>query len=48
MSEHELRVVAERAATEGLCAMGLRFSEDKLVPRTGFRRLRTALATRSR
>ncbi|BCQ07915.1 dienelactone hydrolase family protein [Mycobacterium heckeshornense] len=43
VSEHELDVVAERAANEGLCAMGLRFSEDKLVPRERFQTLKDRL-----
>jgi dienelactone hydrolase len=43
VSEHELSVVAERATNEGLCAMGLRFSEDKLVPRERFQTLKDRL-----
>ena len=31
LSEGELKVVEQRAANEGLCALGLRFSEDPLV-----------------
>lgn len=36
LSEFELNAVAARAATEGLCAMGLRFSEDPVVPAERF------------
>jgi dienelactone hydrolase len=43
VSELELNVVADRAANEGLCAMGLRFSEDKMVPGERFARLRERL-----
>jgi len=32
LSEVELGVVADRAANDGLCALGLRFSEDKMAP----------------
>ena len=32
LSEAELKIVERRAANEGLCALGLRFSEDPLVP----------------
>lgn len=43
LSEPELNRVAERAAEEGLCAMGLRFSEDKVVPRERFITLKERL-----
>jgi dienelactone hydrolase len=43
VSDHELDVVAERAANDGLCAMGLRFSEDKLSPRDRFQTLKDRL-----
>lgn len=43
LSEPELNRVAERAAEEGLCAMGLRFSEDKVVPRERFVTLKERL-----
>lgn len=36
LSESELGIVAARAADEGLCAMGLRFSEDPVVPAERF------------
>jgi dienelactone hydrolase len=43
VSDHELNVVAERVAEDGLCAMGLRFSEDKLSPRERFQTLKDKL-----
>lgn len=43
LSEPELNRVAERAADEGLCAMGLRFSEDKTSPRERFTTLKERL-----
>ncbi|CQD13602.1 dienelactone hydrolase family protein [Mycobacterium europaeum] len=43
LSESELSAVAERAATEGLCAMGLRFSEDPVVPAERFAVLKERL-----
>lgn len=43
VSESELSVVAERAAKEGLCAMGLRFSEDPVVPAERFAALKERL-----
>lgn len=43
LSEAELRIVEQRAATEGLCAMGLRFSEDRLVPGERFQTLKARL-----
>lgn len=43
MSESELTVVADRAANEGLCALALRFSEDKLAPRERFAALKERL-----
>ena len=33
LSEAELKIVERRAANDGLCALGLRFSEDPLVAR---------------
>ena len=39
VSEPDLNAVADRAANEGLCAMGLRFSEDKVSPRERFQTL---------
>lgn len=43
LSEAELRIVEQRAASEGLCAMGLRFSEDPLVPGERFTTLKARL-----
>ena len=43
MSDPELNVVAGRAANDGLCALGLRFSEDKLSPRERFNTLKDRL-----
>ncbi|MGH3551313.1 MAG: dienelactone hydrolase family protein [Mycobacterium sp.] len=43
VSDVELNVVADRVTNEGLCAMGLRFSEDKMVPGDRFRTLKDRL-----
>lgn len=43
VSESELATIAERAANEGLCAMGLRFSEDWMSPRDRFTALKERL-----
>jgi dienelactone hydrolase len=43
LSEAELKVVEQRAATEGLCALGLRFSEDPLSPAERFKTLKDRL-----
>jgi dienelactone hydrolase len=43
LSEGELKVIERRAADEGLCAMGLRFSEDPLVPAERFKTLKDRL-----
>ena len=43
LSEAELKIVERRAANEGLCAMGLRFSEDRLVPAERFKTLKDRL-----
>ena len=43
LSESELKVVADRCANDGLCAMGLRFSEDKMAPGERFRTLKERL-----
>jgi hypothetical protein len=43
LSEAELKVIEQRAANEGLCAMGLRFSEDPLVPVERFKTLKDRL-----
>ena len=40
MSEREADAIGERVRTEGLCLMGLRFSEDSASPRDRFRALR--------
>lgn len=43
VSEEELRVVERRAADEGLCALGLRFSEDFMSPGDRFKTLKARL-----
>ena len=43
LSESELTTVADRCAHDGLCAMGLRFSEDNIVPRERFAVLKERL-----
>ncbi len=43
LSESELTAVADRCANDGLCALGLRFSEDKMVPRERFAALKERL-----
>jgi dienelactone hydrolase len=43
LSEGELRIVEQRAANEGLCALGLRFSEDRVAPRARFKTLKDRL-----
>ena len=43
LSEGELNVIAERAANDGLCALGLRFSEDWLSPGERFKTLKARL-----
>ena len=43
LSDDELAVVQERVATDDLCVIGLRFSEDPMVPRERFVRLRAEL-----
>ncbi|WP_409426999.1 dienelactone hydrolase family protein [Mycobacterium sp. SMC-11] len=43
LSEVELGVVADRAAGGGLCALGLRFSEDKMAPGDRFATLKARL-----
>ncbi|MQA34731.1 dienelactone hydrolase family protein [Modestobacter roseus] len=42
MSDEERDTVAERVRSEGLCLLGLRFSEDRLSPPDRFRSLRAA------
>lgn len=43
LSEVELGVIADRAANEGLCAIGLRFSADKTAPGERFATLKDRL-----
>jgi dienelactone hydrolase len=43
LSESELATVADRCANEGLCAIGLRFSEDAMSPRDRFTALKQRL-----
>ena len=43
LSEAELKVIEQRAASEGLCAMGLRFSEDPMSPGDRFATLKARL-----
>jgi dienelactone hydrolase len=43
LSEEELKVVERRAADDGLCALGLRFSEDRLSPSERFKTLKARL-----
>jgi len=38
-----LKVVEQRAANDGLCALGLRFSEDPLAPGERFKTLKARL-----
>ena len=43
ISEAEMKVIERRAANEGLCALGLRFSGDPLVPAERFKALKDRL-----
>ena len=43
LSEGELKIIERRAADDGLCAMGLRFSEDSMSPRDRFTTLKARL-----
>ncbi len=43
LSEDELKIIEQRAANEGLCAMGLRFSEDAMSPGERFKTLKDRL-----
>jgi dienelactone hydrolase len=43
LSEAELKIVEQRAANDGLCAVGLRFSEDAMVPGGRFKTLKDRL-----
>ena len=43
VTDAELKIIEKRAADEGLCALGLRFSGDPLVPAERFRTLKDRL-----
>ncbi|OBF81903.1 dienelactone hydrolase [Mycobacterium sp. 852002-51163_SCH5372311] len=43
LSESELTTVADRCASDGLCAMGLRFSADRMAPKERFTVLKERL-----
>jgi dienelactone hydrolase len=43
LSEPEMTTIVDRCANEGLCAMGLRFSEDSMSPRDRFTALKERL-----
>ncbi len=43
LSQAELDAVVDRAANEGLCAMGLRFSQDRMAPGERFKTLKDRL-----
>ena len=43
LSEDELKIVERRAVDDGLCALGLRFSEDRVSPRERFTTLKNRL-----
>ncbi len=43
LSERELAIVEQRAADDGLCALGLRFTEDRMVPGQRFKTLKDRL-----
>jgi dienelactone hydrolase len=43
LSEPEMATITDRCANEGLCAMGLRFSEDRMSPRQRFTALKERL-----
>ena len=43
VSEREMKVIEKRAAEEGLCALGLRFSGDPMAPGERFRTLKDRL-----
>ena len=43
LSEREMKVIEKRAAEEGLCALGLRFSGDPMVPGERFQTLKDRL-----
>jgi dienelactone hydrolase len=43
VSEADMKVIEKRAAGEGLCALGLRFSQDPMVPGERFKALKDRL-----
>ena len=43
LSEGEMKIIEKRAADEGLCALGLRFSGDPLAPKERFKTLKDRL-----
>jgi len=43
VTDAELKIIEKRAADEGLCALGLRFTGDPLVPAERFRTLKDRL-----
>lgn len=43
VSEREMKVIEKRAAEEGLCALGLRFSGDPMAPAARFKTLKDRL-----
>jgi dienelactone hydrolase len=43
LSEAEMKVIEKRAANEGLCALGLRFSGDPMAPKERFKTLKDRL-----
>jgi len=43
LSEGEMKIIERRVAEEGLCALGLRFTEDPLVPAARFATLKRRL-----
>ena len=43
LSEGEMKIIEKRAADEGLCALGLRFSADPLAPKERFKTLKDRL-----
>jgi dienelactone hydrolase len=43
LSRHELEVVRQRTQTDGLCVLGLRFSNDRMSPKERFATLRAQL-----
>ncbi|MFF0342527.1 dienelactone hydrolase family protein [Kribbella sp. NPDC004875] len=43
LSERELEVIKDRTRTDGLCVLGMRFSQDRMAPAERFSTLRTHL-----